>query len=466
MGIKSGLLASLAIVSCLLEPGYSAAGDTWEVLLKDLPARVSTEDAGINMSLYVLKQTHEPLFRIDDGENYTSKLLKSWKRDISSSRYQLCPDTGVEFANGKRFDYGYFLNYVSALSQKLAPGRRISEGDGCVSIDFGRPRHTFLEELSTYEHAPSIKISTAIELGLGPFYATEVLPDRIVLKRRTAVRGGYNSIVVHRYTGAGDANLENRQISDFNKMQISTIPEWVKSKYLHFESIILQTVILIINHPDENLRKYLYNCLDADGLRRAFYPSWKEFVDVKNILPIGVPGAVPGRPEQDCRIPPGFRAPAAPLIFINFAVNNDSQMGAFVSDFERRTGIKISLQRLGDRDFEKTFFQAPRGYQLAIVAMDAVTPDHSAFFDYLIRSDGYFDYRQPAAEKYYSRLRLEVAPDAKADLARRIVDSFASGHVALPLLQVQRRYYYPREIKNLTVGRGFLEYPEVADFRW
>lgn len=76
---------------------------SWAVLYPSVPGRIATSLAGENDVYYVLKQTHEPLLRKDDGQNYSSRILRSWGRNIRSSEYTFCPDTRLSFAGGERF---------------------------------------------------------------------------------------------------------------------------------------------------------------------------------------------------------------------------------------------------------------------------------------------------------------------------------------------------------------------------
>ncbi len=417
------------------------------------------------MSFYVLKQTHEPILRTDDGENYYSRILSRWERDLLSRNFVLCPDTTLQFEPGEKFSYDLFLSQISSATRTFSPYSEII-GDGrCVHVHFTKPMRRYLDFLTLYEHAPTIKKDDIMEIGLGEYLPVSVRPEVVILRRKKEVPNGFGAVVIHKYTGPGDPNLTNRGIDDFNRMQIASIPEWVKREYAYLDSAILQTVVLIVNHPDKDVRRIVYNCMDVDSLRHALYPTWKEFVDIRNVLPVGVPGAVPGRPTQYCG--EGIRKKVQrPLVFINLGGDNDKQMAAFMADFEKKTGIPVSIKRLQDKDMYRTLYQSPRRYDLVIVSMGAVRPDHTAFFDYLVKPDGYYDSRINRLGVLYERLQLEGDPDERNALGAQMAEMLSSEHVLLPLLQVHRRFYYPREIINLTAGRGFLEYPEIAEFRW
>ncbi|MHB9139568.1 MAG: hypothetical protein ACYC4Q_09210, partial [Victivallaceae bacterium] len=277
MRLARGIIKLLVIIcSTMVSSCLAAKADgTWEVLLKDIPVRVSVKDAELNMCRYVLKQTHEPVFRLDDGENYTSRILENWTRDLESRNYRLCPKGSLRFLPGQAYTGEMFNSHISSVTKLYDPAGVTSWDGSCFRVSFAAPRKGYLEYLSRYENAPTLSLSDKIEVGLGEYTPVEVEPERVTLVRKEPVRRGYNKIVIHKYTGPGDPNLENRAISDFNRLQISLIPEWVKSSQVHFDGVILQTVALMINHPDKDVRRTLYNCMGADQLRRALYPTWK-----------------------------------------------------------------------------------------------------------------------------------------------------------------------------------------------
>jgi len=83
MGHKKAIKIALATLAFNLPlKGALCAQSTWDVLIKILPTNIVAREAGLNTALYVLKQIHEPLFRINDGDNYESRVLSSWGRSV------------------------------------------------------------------------------------------------------------------------------------------------------------------------------------------------------------------------------------------------------------------------------------------------------------------------------------------------------------------------------------------------
>lgn len=461
---KTRCLITLALAYLL--SGLAAAAEqdaVWEVMSGGLPVRVSVTDASINSSIYVLKQTHEPLFRADDGEIVHSRLLKSWSRTPRSTDFEFCPDTSFKFDERHLFSLQYFHDYISKVAKIFDKRATVLGAGRCVKISFKTSRKEFLKFLTSYEYAPTVKKGKDIELGLGKFFVESISKDRLVLKRKEPESHSYNKVIFHQYTGPADPNLKSRQISDFNNIPSFDIPEWVKTEYFHFDSPILRSIDLIINHPDKDIRSAVYNCMDYNALRRAYVPKRSSFIDIKNMLPIGVPGAEAGSPMQNCTKSLPVKAPEKHLVFLNLAYDNDEEMAAFSRDFQNRTGIKVDVVRYPDNEVDAAVFNYPRRYNMVIVVIDAVRPDSAAFFDYLVGTNSYFDSLPSFLGKQYLQILKE---DGGKPAAESMAAKLGEEALVLPLYQNIGTFYYPQKIKNMIVGRGFIEYPEVADFRW
>ena len=462
-------LISIFGISCLQLLMVSVAfghSDNWEAIMASLPVRLVVEDANQNATLYVLKQTHEPLFRKDDGENYSSRLLTEWHRDIASTQYVLCPDIAHYFNTPGDFTPGVFKTYIKNTVKDFDSFARVTPLGYCVTVSFNKSCKNFLDYLTLYEHAPTIKITGKIEDGLGPFKVETLSADMIVLRRKQRVSGGYNSIVLHKYINQYDSNLDNNNMDDFNWMPTSSIPEWVKNKYIHSDEVLLRSTVLVINHPDKTVRQVVYNCMNVLALRHAFISTKSILQDIGNILPLGVTGAVPGNVKQECVLPPDLRRPKTPLIFADLGSDNPLQLRQIMDEFHRTTGIKVEIRACPDAKINEILFTKPRKYNLSILSIDAVRPNPSAFFTGLIADPGVFDFDMPGLTKGYRDLLIADDSDRQNVLVSRLAAELNSEYMVLPLYQGVRRLYYPPDIKNFIIGRNFLAYPEVGDFRW
>lgn len=454
-----GAVVLLVLLSALAIAWPGRQNRRWEVLLSDVPQKVSTKDAAINGVFYVLKQTHEPLFRLDNGQDYTSRLLKSWNRDLTYSRYTFCPDTSLAFIQGRKFSSEFFEQYISSVTSAFDQAAVVSRVNGCYDVRFNKPRKSYLDYLTRYQQAPTIDTSGPFEAGLGPFYTQTMTADEIRLVRKEPVSRGYDTILIHLYTGPSDPQLQNRNISDFNKISTVDIPEWVRSRQVGFHDVVLNTVTLVINHPDKSIRKAIYNCMDVDGFRRAFISQRRDFLDIQNVLPIGVAGAAPGRPAQACQ---AKLKTGGKLIFANLRPGNEADLEQFFKSFFNKTGLQVNVITYPVPVFLEMLKKTPKKYNLVVMSKDAVQSDQAPFLKY----SHILDYKLPGITRKYEEMQHTDDPEKRNLLGAEIANDISMEYAVLPLYQNVREYHYPKGIKNLVVGRGFFEYPEVSELRW
>ncbi len=440
--------------------------DVWAVLTGGLSKEISVRKAAVNSVYYVLKQTHEPLFRKDDGQNYTSRLLKSWNRNLGYSSYTFCPDTSLTFNAGNVFSLKYFAAYLKGVSEKYDPDFSISSSSLCITIGFAKKRENYLDFLSLYENAPTVVRKDGFEDGLGPFTIDSIKDKKFILSRKQRVPWGYNRIVYYEYQGEKDSQLQNRDISDFNRISSFDIPEWAKQNYQKFDNIQLNAVDLMINHPNPKVRDIIYNCMDVEEFRHAFVPKRKDFYNIQTVFPLGIPGAIPGKPLQACKQAGRRLSGVGPLVFANWRYDNEKELTAFFDTFYKRTGLRIILKNYSAEKLMQVIFNKPKPYNLIVIVFDAVRPQESIFLEAFFRKEGYLDVPLSNIKPLYQKMLYEHNPEIRIKLACEIAEVLKNKQVVLPLYQNMGALYYPKQIKNLEVGKGFLEYPEVADFRW
>lgn len=462
-------IAIVCLVVLVSSASCNRAADSksgrWGVLFPGLPEKITTAKASHNTLYYILKQTHEPLLRKDDGDNLTSRLLDSWHRSVDSKIYRFCPDSGIKFNDRDRFDGEYFREYISSVTALYSSEFSIVRDGRCFDIKFKNNAKGYLDFLTLYENAPTKVVSPEIEDGLGPFRATSVSKSRITLTRKEPVRNGYNEIVIYDYQGSKDARLKGREIADFNRIQSSDVPAWVKKEYRGFDNIRLKSVILVINHPSKRVREAIYNCVDLESFRRAYFPDLENAYDIQNLFPMGVPGALPGKPLQSCNGKMSGGGALAKLA--NLRDDNSSEIYAVAKKLSERTGVKIAVANYAPTELTMLRSKKIWAYNLLVMAADAVRPEQEAFISpFLRRKKPFLEYPLPHLRSMYDEMASTDDSGAKSSLALKIMDGLAKEFAVIPLFQATGRMYYPKNIKKLEAGKGFLEYPEIAEFRW
>ena len=451
-------LSGIVAAGWLFFRGHS--GPEWGVLVIGLPSRISTKDAFQTTSYYILKQTHEPVLRKDDGQKYSSKILKSWRRNLESSEYEFCPDTFIKFSDTAPFSSAFFLSHMESITGAYDASASVKRLGDCVFVSFQHGRKGYLDYLTRYENAPSIRRTEYIEDGLGKYSVESVSQDTIVLKRKEPVSDGYEIVSFHEYKGKNDPNLQNRNIKDFNLIPISNVPDWATAGYFSLDTVELKSINLIINHHNLEVRKAVYNCLNTTELRHSLFPLKKDFYDIQTILPIGLPGASGGTPTQQCAAYMG-KAPV-PLVFANWNEDSRVPLTEYINALNARTGMKVRVVNYAPKDLLKKIHSSPHPYNLVVIILDAIRPDYSAFFPPFFSENGYYDFDLGALREKYVALQKEEDPGKKARLATGVAQELADKAVVLTLYQNVKILYFPKEIKHLAVGKGFLQYPEVA----
>lgn len=438
--------------------------DVWRVVGK-VPVSI-VRDMIDTPTYYIIRQTHEPFFRSDDLQNFTSRIIKRWHRSVDSRNFVFYPDTSLRFNREEPLTREIFESQLSSVTARFGVEYKLVGFQDRVEVSFPSPQLRYLYFLTWYENAPAIR-SGDIEYGLGEFFVSHYGADKVVMERKRKVSNGYNRIIYLNYTGDKDPNLQDRRVQDFNTLSLFQQPEWLRNEYAGYKNPDPRSIALLINHPNRKVRRMLYNCLDVSSFRKAFVPKRKEFYDIATVLPVGIPGAKAGLPEQTCRATGA--ATAGELVLINQRSDNAETLPTYLEDLRRKTGLKIKTKKMNYEELVALINdrrRKPFSYNLYQVTLDTFRPDYNVFFEYSSGEKSVLDYRPKEAEELFSALLSKEEPEAKVRIAKELAEKLASEYMVLPLYQTHTYIYYPKKIKNLAVGSSFTQYPEIAEFRW
>ncbi len=455
------------IILCSPYPGRAALkSDVWGVLVVSNPDKIVLEKEGETVVSYILRQTHEPLFRKADGQNFSSRILKKWSRNLNNTEFAFCPDTGLKFDGSASFSLDFFYSYISSVTAEYSRDFSMGKGNGCAVIRFPVVKKGYLDFLTRYDKAPSVNPDGNIARGLGPFFVSDLTDKKVELRRKITVSGGYNRIVFYAYSAADD-ELKNSGISDYNKLSSSMQPNWLSRDFQGFWNIELLSAGLAINHPDKRVRGMLFNCIDVKAFREAFAPvTRKQFFDIQTVLPIGVPGAQAGKIDQRCEAYRNVKA--EDLVLVNSKTNNLATLAKFTDDFYRKTGVRIKVRNFPPNQINPMLYdnRNHRPYNLIVLAAGALGTEVSEFLKLYSGTPLALDYVPGHVRQMFRRITSEENLEKKEHLALNLANELNKEFLVLPLYQSAGALYYPRKIKNLSVGHGAVEYPEVADLRW
>lgn len=441
------------------------SADTWGVIFTSLPKRISFDNIDEPVVAYIFRQTHEPLLRIEDGDNFSSRVLSKWRRSLDYSEYSFWPDTSLRFSNGERFSVEYLSAFLQRVTPRYSDGFQIVAAETGIVVKFNRSRPGYLDFLSQYRNSPSRRINEKEE-GLGAYLLSENSASRVLLIRKIPVSDGYNKIAIYPYSGPTDTNLRSRGVSDFNHLSSFQQPDWIKREFHAFDNIELRVVSLAINHPDRDMRRALYGCIDFDEFRRAAIPARKDFYDISTLIPIGIPGAKSGGPHQVCNVPK--RLKGREISFANPRSDNQAELNAYVEKFNAKTGLKLKVKSFRPDEMNPILmrFNEPKPFNLVIAVSQPTNGEPADFFRLYADKVRVVDDVPPRISELFGFLGKEEMPGKKREVSALLADAIADEGLAIPLYQTVVKLYYPRRIKNLAVGQGFLGVPNVADLKW
>ncbi len=446
------VLGVMSFYSC------SSSDDTWDIIAVGLPKVISPKIANINMGLYILKQTHEPLLRYKKRTILFSNLLKSWTRDTENKKFNFCLKKGLNFSKGKPFNQKMFEAYLDDHANFFEGGHSTNQQKGCVAIHFNKSQKHFLDSLTKYKHAPSLKSNNhSWEVGLGKFSISTIEKNKISLRRKVKDNDGYNSINFWSYSGNNDPILKKDNIEDYNRVLVQDLPLKKVEGYQRFNVALLQTVNLVLNVKDNDLRKKIFHCLDIQELRQAFMPKQINFLNIGSILPSGIPHSKEGLAKQECSA--NSKSITRELKFYNWNKSSSKSLRKYFAQIKNRTGISIQVVDITMNQFVEMVLKSPHPYDLTIVALDAIDVDYNAYFSPVIDETSIIDIERPSLRRLYNYYK-KSKDDTKIGL---ISSKILERSLLLPLYQEVRDFYFPKHVKGLVLGKNDLEYLEISE---
>lgn len=428
-----------------------------------IPTRLTTNQSNINIVYYLLRQTHLPIFTESGTGQFESTILEKWSRSADNRHFVFCPNSQLKFTKTESLANQNIVDSLDKVKSELGLQFRMKIENGCTHVISKNALPNLSKALADYRYAPSIQCAKNWECGLGVFEVTEITQSKLSLRRKVKSK---NKSEFQTITLAQPEALKGTGvINDINRT-IEELPSWVNlSDYASFEVNLLQTLVLIINIPDINIRRALFNCIQPNELTIAFNPSLKitEMNNIETILPAEIYQLKTKNRRFECR---RVQTSIKPLNFINWRTNNKTTLPDYITDIQSSTNIKLQSIDISPSDFVQALTTRNKefnNFDLIPMAIGAEANDFTSFFRPLIaHNKSYLSYAIPKAAGLYNELIASVDRRKSLLLARRLADLIKNNFVAIPMYQVRRTFYYPSSIKNIDTGRNFLEYPEVS----
>lgn len=459
MSFRQSFLLCLLILEVL---GCTRRGhETWKVLMVGSIPAVQPTSAHSERTSYALRQTHEPIFRLDENHQVVSRVLSTWKRSEDYTSFTLCPNTALEFEPGKPLAVADIEASIERTWKGITEFK--TEGvDGCALVHFSEPRHDFFRALMSYSASPTRATENPqIDVGLGPFKVESLAPEEVTLIRKKPDSSKrFDRVVFKNIVGRSDNDIDDRSVQEFNPIsRTKQFPEWVYSDYAKYPNSQLEIMSLIINVPDIEIRKRIYNCIDIKALREA-YGHAAEIRDIGSLLPIGMAGAKTGQIAQNCDFP--LVRNARPLSFINPKPAAQEALKKVFQNLTAKTGIPIVVQPVTYNFLAQHYIETHSGYDLGIVAVMNEFSDLTEFLEVFADSKKMIhSLKLPELNKKFDDVKNTVDETKHQKLGLELNDEILKLAVAVPLMQPVSPLYYPKDIKLPRVGSSFTTAPEV-----
>jgi MarR-like DNA-binding transcriptional regulator SgrR of sgrS sRNA len=436
--------------------------DTWDVVSVWLPPEVSPSMIHGNSVFYLVRQTHEPIFRVGDNNSLYSNILKSWTRSEDYRSYNFCIKENLEFDDGISFkaeDLSKSLSLLIARYKNL----KVTINKNCVNVFVDMLAKSFLDQLTSLEYSPTIKEkSTGYHLGLGPFKVTALNQKEVILKRKKIVTDGFNTIrMIPLSTNMASLNL--RTIEDFNLLPVEKIPNWVHEEYSSYPVALLKVYGLVINIKDRVTRKAIFNCLNIDSFQKTYFPSEKNPVNISSVFPIGIEGASPGRVKQVCD-KSMFQNFKKKFVLANWKPETEKNLKPILNDLNGTTNIAVEVKNYDPTALGDLLMNKQSEYDLMIVALDTTDEEYLPFFEsFLDQRKKFHDINLNRLDREFQELKQSETKSKTVILAKKLNSELMDEAVFLPILQQTREYFFPKNLKEMNLGTNFLGYLEIGN---
>lgn len=432
---------------------------TWNALISAFGSAVSLDGPETFSIAYIIRQTHEPYFRMDENRQVTSKVLRHFENSFDFKSFTLCPNPEWKFSETEPFSTEDIKVSLRKLTSKLSEVTLPNVGR-CVRAEFDKPKRRFYQILSNLFKSPSrVAKDPRYALGLGPFAIKSFTKDKMVLERKPWTSGRFDKIELTLVPENRRENLPEEGYEDYNLFPETWIPEKIKKEYKAYAVSNRIMGLMFIHVNDERLRKRLFHCADIPALN-SFYQSYaRPPLETANLFPIGIRGARPGPPVQNCP-PRPMKYTGKPLRMLNMYPALQAQLAGWAAGLTKRTGIPIEVVETDGEGLTKFVAEDKSGYDVAFIASGSDDSEPAAHLEAFLGKSKVYRYTPRAWDLEYEQI-LEIENTAERE--RRAIEMgerLLKAAVALPLGQGRKMLYYPKDL-SMPLGGNAFEFPEV-----
>lgn len=452
----------IVMIICVLIFSLSCSkGKEYHVAMPALPEKIDPIDADLNYALYIIKQLYEPLFVFSSTSQAHSNILQDWSSFDDHTKYFFQLKKGITFSNERVLSPDILKENLEYFSQKGLIKKSISAisiKDDHLDVVFKESYPEFTYDLTSYKTAivdPDTRNSNVV-VGISPYRVVEITPKMIHLT--TDKKLNFRDIYLHKWSP--EDNLPLWSFDDINMISSRYIPADIGAHMKKYDVNVLATVVLLINHGDPVVRKYLFNCIDYSKLRSILYPNKESFRDVGGILPVGLMGAVESHVEQKCSMKPLQKK--VEIYMPTFFMERVDDLRTFFHDSLEGLNIKVLVDPVDVNDITQIYRSKDKKYDLSIIGMDAQYA--LSYFDYFLDGTSmWVRVENPTLENIIKKYYLSSNDDEKNELIQEANRELVKNYQTLPLFQIERPFYFSKKVDSMVSDQLFFGIPKISE---
>lgn len=462
MANVSFLLILISYLSLIV--GCTTKDHVWRVAIVGTPARIIPTDIHLLTTSYILKQTHEALFIKDRNNNFRSTILDRWERSEDYRIFHLCIKTPKAFDEGQFFTSEDLRKHIERiLHRQKTPKFHLVRDNDCVGLEFSKSFIDFLFIFSDLENSPSKPSKIiGVENGLGDFLVKEFTKDLVRLKRKWNSPDYINQIDFYNIEAIAKKPEIMATLDDINHLFLKSISALPKDKFIHFDYRPLKEYVLLINHPEKEIRRAIFDCVNINKLRVAAYLEENDFIDVSTLIPVGIPGGKLGQVVRNCVGPSAIRKLGNKPLSLKIweSINEAGIRESFVPVFEDMIKSNFVIEKEKYSDLIRDVVE--RNYDLFLVVVDTRESSYIPFFEYVFdKEKSFVNHKISEGIKLFEKLKETRDLRKQFEISIKLQEMVFSEYLVLPIYQPIRRFYYPKNVSGLFLLDDFLDFPKL-----
>jgi hypothetical protein len=447
--------------------GISSHAATYNFALRHLPTTLSPTENQRFAGALILWQMVWPMFFYDENRILQSKILtdKGGKAiDSTFKKFQFCFRSNLKFGSGRTAVVEDYLYLFQRLKTSVVGFEEISEvkklNENCVAVSLQNRDLGFFDKLTgiasgLYNFDSNHPLALD---AVGPYVLKESSDERFKLNLSLNINHSvtFNSIAVVKY------NPEMNWVNyDLNFVTGTVQSPILKDGLINVKPPLKKVYAIVVNLKSQDRRRCFVSAIDTSKISSILK---LETIATTGFLPSEVLGSdVPF-------IKPAFdhvKCANYSYIWSEFRTEDIDELNEYLKVVSRATGLKVSVRKTALESLIQ-LSESGREY-IAVVGFssegsrDSWNVDSTPFFDSFKRKNGVISGRLQEFTSVIDNAARAGTLAEKTKLLRLGHDQLLKSWFVLPIGEVQKKFYYKRNIRNIVWGDKVSAIPLVSE---